>query len=232
MAAPMKTLLACLCISPLVFGQAGGRARALGGFPNPSRPVFVGSPVIGSPTSAPALGGLPVSNRPLGGVTQPGTRKSNRANGFGTSAYVGPIYYVPGASDYSSADFWNSTYSPAPVNAGFAVQPAAPVQPPPIIINQYFDSRRPLSPQEDVPPVVEDSSPKPGDPLSDPQNYYLIQYKDHTIYSALAYWVEGDTLHYVTTQNTHNQASLSLIDLDKTYKLNEDRSVPFSIPGR
>ena len=79
---------------------------------------------------------------------------------------------------------------------------------------------------------MEDATIKPGDLLSDPRNYYLISYKDHTIYSALTYWLEGDTLHYVTTQNTHNQATLSLIDLDKTYKLNEDRSVPFSIPGR
>jgi hypothetical protein len=228
----MKTLFACLCISALfsehtaAFAQAGARARALGGFPGASRPVVVGS----SPTSAPALGGLPVNSRPLGGVALPGTRNLNRSNSFGTSAYVGPIYYVPGASDYASADFWNSLYSPPQVNAGYAFQPPPPVlQPPPVIINQYFDSRRPQLPTEDVPPVVEDNSLKPGDPLSDPQNYYLIQYKDHTIYSALAYWVEGDTLHYVTTQNTHNQASLSLIDLDKTYKLNEDRSVPFSV---
>lgn len=222
----MKTVVACLCISPLVFGQAGGRVRALGGFPSASHPV-----VLGSPTTAPALGGLPVNSRPLGGVALPGTRKSNRTSSFGSSAYVGPIYYVPGPSDYASADFWSSSYSPAPVNSGYAFQPP-PVQPPPVIINQYFDSRRPESATEDVPPVLEDNGLKPGDLLSDPQNYYLIQYKDHTIYSALAYWVEGDTLHYVTTQNTHNQASLSLIDLDKTYKLNEDRSVPFSIPGK
>jgi hypothetical protein len=230
----MKTLFACLCISALfsehtaAFAQAGAQVRALGGFPSASRPVVVAS----SPTSAPALGGLPVNSRPLGGVALPGTRKLNRSSSSGTSAYVGPIYYVPGASDYASADFWNSLYSPPPVNAGYAFQPPPVLQPPPVIINQYFDSRRPQPPMEDVPPVIEDNGLKPGDPLSDPQNYYLIQYKDHTIYSALAYWVEGDTLHYVTTQNTHNQASLSLIDLDKTYKLNEDRSVPFSIPGK
>jgi hypothetical protein len=222
----MKILFACLGITSLAFGQGSGRAHALGGFSG------AGYAVIGSPTSAPALGGLPVNSRPLGGTVLPGSRKSSRANGLGTSGYIGPIYYVPGASDYASADFWNSLYSPPAANAGYAVQPPAPLQPPPIIINQYFDSRRPLLPPEDVPPAVEDNSLKPGDPLSDPQNYYLIQYKDHTIYSALAYWVEGDTLHYVTTQNTHNQASLSLIDLDKTYKLNEDRSVPFSIPGK
>ena len=74
--------------------------------------------------------------------------------------------------------------------------------------------------------------PQPGDPLVEPASYYLISYKDHSVYPALAYWIEGDTLHYVTTQNTHNQASLSLIDIDQTYKLNADRSVPFTVPGR
>ena len=52
------------------------------------------------------------------------------------------------------------------------------------------------------------------------------------MYAALTWWVEGSTLHYVTTQNTHNQASLDLIDVDRTTKLNQDHNVPFSIPGR
>ena len=52
------------------------------------------------------------------------------------------------------------------------------------------------------------------------------------IYSALAYWVEDKTLHYVTTQNTHNQASLDLIDLTLTKNLNQANDVPFSIPGQ
>jgi hypothetical protein len=216
----MKTLLACLCISSAAFGQVGTRAHALGGF-NSAFPIT-------SPTTAPALGGLPVNSRPLGGVPAPGAKMKASTAGSG---YIGPIYYVPGASDYASADFWNSTYLPPAINAAYAVQPP-PAQPAPIIINQYFDSRRHPVADDDAPPPVDDAAVKPGDPLSEPQNYYLIEYKDHTIYSALAYWVEGDTLHYVTTQNTHNQASLSLIDLDKTYKLNEDRSIPFSLPGK
>jgi hypothetical protein len=48
----------------------------------------------------------------------------------------------------------------------------------------------------------------------------------------MAWWVEGDTLHYVTTQNVHNQASLDFIDIEKTRVLNSDRNVPFAIPGR
>ena len=59
---------------------------------------------------------------------------------------------------------------------------------------------------------------------------YLIAFKDHTIYAALAYWVEGDTLHYVTNQNTHNQVSLDLIDRDLSMRFNRERNVDFHLP--
>jgi len=59
---------------------------------------------------------------------------------------------------------------------------------------------------------------------------YLIAFKDHTIYAALAYWVEGDTLHYVTNQNTHNQVSLDLIDRDLSNRFNRERNVDFHLP--
>jgi hypothetical protein len=113
---------------------------------------------------------------------------------------------------------------------------AGPSQP--VIINQYFSGPPPAGPPLAGPPQVgppeaSNAGPvAPGEPLSTPENYYLIAYKDHEIYSALAYWVEDKTLHYVTTQNTHNQASLDLIDLTLTKSLNQDRSVPFSISGQ
>jgi hypothetical protein len=68
--------------------------------------------------------------------------------------------------------------------------------------------------------------------IGTPRSYYLIAYRNHAVYSAIAYWVEDKTLHYVTTQNTHNQASLDLIDLELTKSLNQAHDVPFSIPGQ
>jgi hypothetical protein len=114
---------------------------------------------------------------------------------------------------------------------------------PPVIINQYFgspadsgqglapvdQSGNPLYPSAPQPPPAAASGPQPGDLLSTPQNYYLIAYKDHSVYAVIAYWLEGNMLNYVTTQNTHNQASLDLIDMDLTKQLNQDRSVPFSL---
>jgi len=61
-------------------------------------------------------------------------------------------------------------------------------------------------------------------------NYYLIAFKDHSIYSAFAYWVEADTLHYVTPQRVHNQVSINLVDRDLTDKLNRDRQLQVKLP--
>lgn len=58
---------------------------------------------------------------------------------------------------------------------------------------------------------------------------YLIAFKDHTILPALAYWVEGDTLNYISTEGTRNQASLTLIDRDFSKQLNRERNLEFAL---
>jgi hypothetical protein len=58
----------------------------------------------------------------------------------------------------------------------------------------------------------------------------LIALKDHTIYSAIAYWVDGSTLHYFTSGNTHNQVSLPLVDRDLTQRLNRESGLQLSLP--
>ena len=59
--------------------------------------------------------------------------------------------------------------------------------------------------------------------------HYLIAFKDHTIYVALAYWVDGDTLHYFTSGNTHNQVSISLLDRPLTERLNKESGIDFKL---
>lgn len=58
---------------------------------------------------------------------------------------------------------------------------------------------------------------------------YLIALKGQTIYPAYAYWVQGDTLHYVTTQGSHNRATLDQIDRALTERLNRERGVEFDL---
>lgn len=186
----------------------------------------------GAITRTSALGGPVAANgalgRPLGGFPSTVSR-----NFRGVAKPAGPRVFPYAYSWYvPSYSYWGDDSS-----YGAAAQPPAtdtsssPQQP--VIINQYFGTQAPSGTEEPAPQAAtSDPAPAAGDPVAAPQNYYLIAYRNHAVYTALAYWVEDKTLHYVTTQNTHNQASLDLIDLDLTKSLNQTRDVTFSIPGQ
>src|SRR5262249_42700851 len=72
-------------------------------------------------------------------------------------------------------------------------------------------------------------SPRQG---SDEPTLYLIAFKDHSIVQALGYWMEGNTLHYVSVEHSLNQASLDLIDRSLSQRLNDERGVEFKLPAR
>jgi hypothetical protein len=200
-----------------------------------------------------ALGGGFASrgmSRPLGGIP-PGftglgpNRNFNGRNFNGNQRrpLVGYPYaysvWVPDSFDYLSyqnqyaAPYgYGASYGPPPAAPGYYESPGAGAQGPqqPVIINQYFGAQGPQ--QVNAPETTSSNTQAPGDVIGTPQNYYLIAYKNHAIYAALAYWLEDKTLHYVTTQNTHNQASLDLIDVNLTKSLNQEREIPFSIAGQ
>jgi hypothetical protein len=102
------------------------------------------------------------------------------------------------------------------------------------VINQYFGTG---SGGEEPPPDAAGSnfhyyqaaSNNDAAAPSD-SSYYLIAFKDHTIYSAVAYYTDGDTLHYFTSGNIHNQVSLSLVDRQLTEQLNRRRNVSVQLP--
>ena len=81
-----------------------------------------------------------------------------------------------------------------------------------------------------VPPDYSATQPAAAEPAPSESERYLIAFKDRTIYAAVAYWVEGDTLHYFTSGNTHNQASLSMIDKPLTERLNKELGVDMKLP--
>lgn len=157
---------------------------------------------------------------------------NNFNNSRGVYAYPwGYSYYVPGYFDYLDTDTYpGPSYGAGvlPPSPAYAPAPAGPQQP--VIINQYFGAQGPGQPESNSPAPPPDNQPTAS--TGAPENYYLIAYKNHAIYSALAYWVEDKTLHYVTTQNTHNQASLDLIDVNLTKTLNQSNDVPFALPGQ
>jgi hypothetical protein len=146
-----------------------------------------------------------------------------------------PIY-VGGYSDPS----YMAAQSPAPadqqqmqpdVSAG--MQPQQQPTPVPVIINNYYPGATTDNPAagQPVPQPVTVQPAGDAAPANEPTAYYLIACKDHTIYAAVAYWVDGDTLHYFTAGNKQNQVSLSQVDRDLTARLNRESGMEVNLPG-
>jgi hypothetical protein len=209
--------------SPSGFGRQinpGGLAPTTGGG-GFGRIVYPG-------TGAPAVSRVRPGTSALG-ITPP----VNHGNHSGAVIVPYPVFYGGGFYDYEAP----------PAEMGAYAQPGDQAQASPVvIINQYF--------QPDTPnPVVRDYSNVPlpqgvsrtpdGQPVATsdaaPQDsqpiMFLIAMKDHTIFPALAYWVDGDTLNYITTQGTKNSASLDLVDRAFSQQLNKERKVEFGLPA-
>ena len=90
-----------------------------------------------------------------------------------------------------------------------------------VVLNQGFRPDSSAYPQQEEPQSAA------SDP---PATIYLIALTDHNILPAIAYWVDGDTLTYITTEGDQNRISLALIDRDFSKKLNDDRHVEFRLP--
>jgi hypothetical protein len=114
-----------------------------------------------------------------------------------------------------------------------------PQQQPTVIINQYFtpDAAKPVVREykdgelsEPASPLRSYQAPIPSQPHVEAKpTVYLIAYKNQSIYPAVGYWLEGDTLHYITTQGAHNRASLDLIDQAFSEQLNRERNIDFKL---
>jgi hypothetical protein len=157
-------------------------------------------------------------------------RESGRGGARRSGAYVYalPVYIGGGYYD-----------APQPVQSSPNVVVVYPQQAAPVIIN-HFDNGRVASYAADTPlpdtvsvyqaPVRSPSENPVGQSLNEPPAGYLIAFKDRTVYSAVAYWVDGDTLHYFTSGNNHNQVSIALVDRELTERLNKDRGVEVRLP--
>ena len=110
-------------------------------------------------------------------------------------------------------------------------QPAGPPdQPanPPVGSNQNFGPQ----PGEERPTIQSYSAPSaPRPEPSEDQPLFFIGLTDNSVYTAVAYWVEGGTLNYITPQGRHNQVSLPLIDRETTARLNRGSKFQLHLPG-
>jgi len=177
--------------------------------------------------------GAPAVFRPGGAFTAPPTIGHPGHSRGGIVAY--PVFYGGGYYDAIQAPPAATPYSDYDQN-----DPAQ--RPPVVIINQNF---RPDVVNRDVDPEFAPApsrtrGPAPtqaerglATPLSEEEaTIYLIAMKDSSIFATVGYWVEGDTLNYLTREGSHNRASLDLVDRELSQRLNDERRVEFKLPKR
>lgn len=194
--------LALLGMLNTAFGQRRVQTWSLGGY---------GSVLFPGTGHAPST--------PPGGVTGPyffgspsqwneGPSAATQARGSENAGEV----FVPCVdsecenSDPPVASDLNATVNKSTVSRG-DVSDETPLQP-------NFAS---APPSTSAAPRIDDGTP----------TIYLIAFKDHTVVQALGYWIEGRLLHYVSVEYAVNQASIVLIDISLSQRLNAERSVAF-----
>jgi hypothetical protein len=210
----MRTLvgfgLSLLLAIGLFAQHRGGFGNAV---PQGGRPHFMAPGAVTDPTFARRLGAT---------VAPPGLwRRPPSVPG----AHHPGIVIMYGYPVFVGGYFDNAYPAEAPPPQQQEQQPQPPA---PAIVERFGpeDAQDPTTPTataDDLPPVEEPAS------TAEP-SHYLIAFKDHTVYSVVAYWVDGDTLHYFTSGNTHNQASISLVDQDLTNRLNKESGLEVKRP--
>jgi hypothetical protein len=236
-----------LALATSVFGQAVHRSFGSVVFPggtsstSPSITRNFGNVVFpGGAQTQPVYGGAPVIGARPGvgaGTLTPAGRSQNSnvrrtpTNGRGTRSTPSYVYAYPmyvGGYDNSYA-----TQEPAPQQPNVTVIYPPQQQATPVMIQAGPDGEYTTMVQRQPATIYE--APRRRERIEEPEpaadsTRYLLAFKDHTIYSAVAYWADGDTLHYFTTGNTHNQASISLIDRELTDRLNRELGIDFKLP--
>jgi len=235
------TAAATLAFLPAVVAQHSHT----GSYGNVLHPGVPSPGALRAPAPRPGGGGARIGGGGIGNGRVGGGRRN-----FGGAVYIPyPIYGGYGMG-YGFDGFYASDYNPGPGNAEpysagpYSGEPAP--APPTVIINQNFqtDSVRPQFrdysnvqlPQPGAvaaPPTAAApaATPTQGALADDQPTIFLIAMQDHSIRPVIAYWVQGDTLHYVSREGVLDQVSLAQVDRDFSRQLNAERNVPFALPA-
>lgn len=248
----MRHVVLAVLVSALMgtaFGQGRGTYNSLGGFGSVLYPGTGHAPGVTPPPLFPTRLGNTVAGRPFGG-------SPNHPNGHNRTAIVPyPVFY----GGYAGSGYGYDTQQPQPDQGGGPPIVNTNTAPS-VVINQNFipDRSNPVVRDYGPPqPSSDAGQPQssgmqmyeaPTHPYADAQaqqagpqrrapvandeqpTLYLIAFKDHSIVQALGYWMEGNTLHYVSIEHSLNQASLDLIDRQLSQRLNDERGVEFKLP--
>ena len=226
-------LLGCAALAQNQGGRAGGAVNNGYGnvvFPGTGTPSIYSAVQVG-PTYAGRVSST-VSGRGAGmGSERSGGAGSHQRHGSGMGAYPVLVPYAYPGAGYGYNEPPNVTVinQPAPVPAVIINQNYAPDRVTPVM-REYSNEELPAPAlyQAPIPSVPEGRALRESTPARhDKPTVFLIALKDGSIYSAYAYWLEGDTLYYVTTKHAQNKATLDLVDVPFSEQLNRERGLEF-----
>jgi len=226
---PAVLLLSCTAV---LFGQSHqGQSWSLGGFGSVVYPGMGHAPTATPPPGQFVGGGHGYSR----GFANPG--HASHPQHAGTVIVPYPVYYGGYYGDPSAAGYVddgsqaNSQGIPSVVINQNFVPPQANPQ-----VREYNGDQQQQPDQSSglrlyqAPPShpYADSQARPAN--SGQPTIYLIAFRDHSIVQALGYWMQGNTLHYVSAEQTLNQVSIDLVDRDLSQRLNDERGLDFRLP--
>ena len=169
--------------------------------------------------------------QPMGGYGQP-RQQSGGGRGHGVARSGAPH---PAHERSAIVPVYFGTYFSEPEQP-----PPPPAEPPVVIINQAYRPEvlnpvlhdysnvplleaAPLEQRQAEPPRAFSQRPDPSPTI------YLIALNDGTIVAALGYWMEGDTLAYITRDANRNRISIDRVDREFSVKLNAGRNLEFKL---
>jgi hypothetical protein len=150
---------------------------------------------------------------------------------------TGPSPARPSNPIRTNKGYQRNLYVPYPVYVGGGYAPSNNYQEPVAVVNPNFvpDGVNPQIIDFSNAPIAAPSAVEPDaidEPIlrDDQPTIFLIALTDHTILPAISYWVDDDTLNWITRDAKTNRLSLSLVDRDFSKQLNDERHVEFKLP--
>jgi hypothetical protein len=210
--------LSCLLAAGMALAQRGGGARGGG---------MRGGGMRGGAN----MGG----SRGYSGYRYGGYRGDYRYRGY-YRGYYGPYWGRPYWGFDSNLGYWPGyeSYNPNPYpyadSAGYQASQNVTVIYPPDPPDQsavYAAAGQPVIRESDQ--YLQEAGQDTASSNSTAP-IYLIAFNDQSIRPAVAYWVDGGTLHYVTLDHQQMQVPLDTIDRTLSLALNRKRDVPFQLP--
>jgi hypothetical protein len=235
--------LAVLAATPAVFAQRGAvrsiaapvRVRPVGPASRTAPAPAPAAPRPGTSAVAPGLAGAPVVflgyyPNPLyygpGGAGYVDPSAAGYAAGYPNGYANGYVPQNPGPA----GDYGGGNYGTGPAPAYYGADPSGQGYPTVLVNPNYApDTANPVMRDYSYLPATGDAAPAPQ-PNPTASVIFLIAMKDHTIYPAIAYWVEDNTLNYITEQGVRNRVSLGLVDRDFSVQLNKERVLELRKP--